>query len=196
VLKANGGEIMAVGQTYEIRWIATDNVAVTSVDIAVSRSGAGGPWEALATGITSTGSFLWVVTGPGTVNGMMRIIARDANGNLGNDLSDASFSIVTRTTGVDEALPMVFALAPVTPNPSTGPATIELSVPREAQVRVSVLDIQGREVAVITDGGLNAGKHRFVWQGDTRGGPASAGVYFVRMRAGGLTFTRRLVLAR
>src|SRR5204863_522101 len=37
------GEVMVVGQFQTIRWTATDNVAVTTVDLLLSRNGAAGP---------------------------------------------------------------------------------------------------------------------------------------------------------
>ena len=94
-----------------------------------------------------------------------------------------------------EALPAEFALAPLAPNPSSGPVRAEFTLPRESHVRVSVIDLQGREVAVLVDGTYPAGRHAVTWETNA-GRPAPAGVYFVRMAVGARAWMRRLVHTR
>jgi DNA-binding beta-propeller fold protein YncE len=91
------------------------------------------------------------------------------------------------------ALPVEFALAPLSPNPSRGLVRGEFAVPRESQVRVSVIDLQGREMAILADGTFPAGRHELSWNA---GRSAPAGIYFVRMVIGGRAWMRRLVRAR
>jgi flagellar hook assembly protein FlgD len=70
-------------------------------------------------------------------------------------------------------------------------------VAREAKVRVSVLDVQGRVMAVLVDGLQRAGRHQVVWSGETaRGGIAPAGLYFIRYQAPGKDLVKRVTLAR
>jgi hypothetical protein len=123
-------------------------------------------------------------------------VARDANWNLGTDLSDASFSILPRSTGVESGPPREFALGSIFPNPAIGPARIAFDVPREARVRLTVVDLQGRVVATLEDGVRSAGRYLSIWDGRTSGRRAVAGMFFVRLDAGGRTFTRRLALTR
>src|SRR5262249_8159755 len=47
--------------------------------------------------------------------------------------------------------PREFALSGAWPNPTRGALTLAVTVPKPSPVRVSVLDLQGREVAVIAD---------------------------------------------
>ena len=89
-----------------------------------------------------------------------------------------------------------FALASVAPSPTAGAARIEYTVPTDSHLRLSVIDIQGREVAVLVDGPLRPGRHQAVWSGETERGPAPSGLYFVRLITPRGAFTRRLVLAR
>lgn len=95
----------------------------------------------------------------------------------------------------EPALPLEFALSPLSPNPSRGPVQIGYALPREARVRLTVIDLQGREVAVLADGTMPAGRHAAAWN-DTPGRAAPAGVYFVRLAADGRSWTRRLVRTR
>ena len=92
-------------------------------------------------------------------------------------------------------LPTEFALERVWPSPSRGLVRVAYALPREADIRLSVFDLQGREIAVLAAGREPAGRRDLRWNGRTRGGAAPAGVYFVRMTAEGRQWARRLVIA-
>ncbi len=95
--------------------------------------------------------------------------------------------------GGDRAL--ATGLRGVSPNPAHGDIHVAFALERAARVRVSVLDVQGREVAVLDDGARNAGEHAARWDGRRGGARVAAGVYFVRFVADGLEQQRRLVVA-
>ncbi len=91
------------------------------------------------------------------------------------------------------AVPM-FALAPGLPNPFTTIAKIRYRLDREEPVQLRVYDVQGRLVRTLVDGPGKVGEHRVVWNGlDDRGCRASAGVYFVELRAGARQMAKKLV---
>jgi len=94
----NGGEILLTTTVANLQWNATDNVGVTSVDLLLSRSGSGGPYAALATGIANTGSWNWTVTLPASNDCWLKVVAHDAAGNSGSDISDLAFAIVDVVT--------------------------------------------------------------------------------------------------
>ena len=78
------GEIWYANQIRQIQWTATDNVGVTSVDLAYSTNG-GTSYIAIASGIANSGTYSWTVpTGISTTNARMRVIAYDAAGNSGS----------------------------------------------------------------------------------------------------------------
>ncbi len=60
------------------------------------------------------------------------------------------------------------------PNPFNPITTIEFTLPQNEKVRISVADISGREMALIHEGPLSAGRHKFIFSGQ---GLAS-GLYF------------------
>ena len=93
--------------------------------------------------------------------------------------------------GVGE-LPIELGLDPVAPNPAVRAARVEFALPREAPVRVSLLDVQGRQVALLADGRYPAGRHVIEWNGRLGGGLAPSGLYFVRLQAAGRSFVRRI----
>ncbi len=65
------------------------------------------------------------------------------------------------------------------PNPSNPAATIVYTTLMPGQIRLSVVDVLGREVAVLTDAFQEAGPHHALFDGS---GLAS-GIYFCRLRA-------------
>jgi carboxypeptidase T len=86
--------------------------------------------------------------------------------------------------------------APV-PNPARNVARFEFEIPRESDVRVDVVDLQGRRVQTIGEWRLRPGRYARTWDArDQAGRPMAAGMYFVRLEAGGSMRTRRLVVAR
>jgi len=87
-----------------------------------------------------------------------------------------------------------FQLESIMPNPTTGATRIAFSVAYPTAVRLSVLDVQGREIAVLADGVLSAGEHEATWNGRRGPAHAPAGIYFVRYRAAALQKVRRLAM--
>jgi len=77
------------------------------------------------------------------------------------------------------------------PSPAFDRATINYSLPEAGPARVSVLDVAGREVAVLTQGTFAAGAHSTAWNCET----APAGVYLLRVETGTGSQTGRLVVS-
>ena len=89
-----------------------------------------------------------------------------------------------------------FTIDRVSPNPTSGSVQVAYSLGRASHVKVSVLDVQGREIAVLANGMASTGAHVEQWNGRVSGRPAAAGVYFVRYQADGHQGYRRLTIAR
>jgi hypothetical protein len=66
-----------------------------------------------------------------------------------------------------------------------------------ATVEFSVFSVDGRRVRSLISGLQPAGVYRLTWDGlDEARRPAAAGVYYLHLSAGGLRFTRSLVMLR
>jgi hypothetical protein len=64
-------------------------------------------------------------------------------------------------------------------------------------VSATVHDVSGRRVATLASRVMEAGSRTLVWNGkDETGNPSASGVYFLRLRAGTLSATTKLVLVR
>lgn len=83
------------------------------------------------------------------------------------------------------------------PNPSTAGVTFALTLPRAGEMRLTVLDVTGRIVAVADAGWREAGRSIAAWDGRrANGGIAPAGVYLARLELDGASITTRIVRAR
>ncbi len=77
------------------------------------------------------------------------------------------------------------------PNPFNPSTTIRFEMRRTAQVRLTVYDIQGREVALLLNEQLNAGNHEVSWNGSRY----STGLYLIELVSGSQReFTKALLL--
>jgi PA domain-containing protein/Big-like domain-containing protein/flagellar hook capping protein FlgD len=172
----------------ELRWQFGDS---RFVDSWVERGPAAeGPWTAIATERRNEGATL-VAVDRSAVAGTTywyRLVARQSGGSttVFGPLKTTAGSVVWRSE-----------LSAVRPNPGNGNFTFDFAVPRESSVRLSVLDVQGREVALLYNGSRGAGNYQAVWTGETSNGvKAAPGMYFVRYQALDKVHFSRVVLAR
>ena len=83
------------------------------------------------------------------------------------------------------------------PNPFNPATTIRYRLPAAGRARLAVYDVAGRELTVLLDGAQDAGAHQVTWRGEDRSGRAvGAGVYFVRIDAGGETRLVKMTLVK
>ncbi len=78
------------------------------------------------------------------------------------------------------------------PNPARGNVRLRLETTELGLIRLAVVDVQGREVAVLADGAVPAGQHRLVWAA----GSAPAGVYAARLTTAGGSSSLRFTVVR
>jgi hypothetical protein len=291
VTAPNGGEILVVGTHANLTWTATDDNAVVSVTLMVSRDN-GANYQTIVADIPNSGTYDWTVSPPGTnsdatpvFSALLKVVAKDNADQTGEDVSNAPFAIydlateaivtkleadptadgiaiqwalarqelVTdltlersefevgpwapiaaerRTEGMltiavdhsaeaghtywyrligqmsgggsqvvfgpvkgEAAAPRAFALSAAWPNPSKGAVTAEFSVAKQADVKLSVIDVSGREVDVLTKGSYSPGRYQVRWDGRNAAGQVPPGLYFLRYEALGEKFVRRIVLS-
>ena len=125
------------------------------------------------------------------------MVCADA-GNIGGyfttgpNASAITFTDVAMPLAVSPTSRTTLALAPISPNPVHGAATIAFDVAAESRVELTVLDVTGREVAVLAEGTYRPGRYRVAWPSGARG--IGAGVYFVRLRDGAVSIARRVAV--
>ena len=187
-----GGAVVLIGDNATLRWSAGDNVGVTAIDLLLSRTGPGGPFDPLTTGIANSGSYDWTVTGPETNDAFLKAVAHDAAGLTASDVSDTAFIIANGGTAAGDRPITEFALSRVSPQPILGAARIHYELPRGVPVELAVFDPQGRRVTVLEQGWREAGVHEVTWSA-TEAGP---GLYFLRLQVPSRTLVQRIVRVR
>ncbi len=86
--------------------------------------------------------------------------------------------------------PLAFS---VSPNPARN-AKFSFTLPNEMDVEIGIYDVAGRQVSAVISGRLAAGSYTRDWSGtDSNGREVGAGVYFARMKAGGVQRAIRTV---
>jgi hypothetical protein len=80
----------------------------------------------------------------------------------------------------------------VSPNPFRGEATVTVTLTEPGEVAAGVYDVLGRRVALLHEGTLEVGSHAFALDG----ADLPAGVYVVRVHAGGTVAARTVTLLR
>lgn len=119
--------------------------------------------------------------------------ATDDFDNVGPLSSPFSVTVSAPSTGV-AAGAAAFALRVVSANPSPAGAAFALTLPQGVETDVAVYDVRGARVRTLARGSHEPGRHSLTWDGlDESGRRAPAGVYLVRMSAGGYHGQQKLV---
>lgn len=80
--------------------------------------------------------------------------------------------------------PPAYLSLTASPNPVRGATRIYYRLPVPSAVRVSIYDVSGRELRVLSQGLAQAGERSLVWDGrDARGRMVPAGAYFAHIKA-------------
>jgi hypothetical protein len=99
------------------------------------------------------------------------------------------------TLGADAPTAAPPAMLVARPNPFRTSTSVLLELDASSQVRVRVIDVQGRVVATLRDGELASGRHRVDWLGTNDAGRDLApGTYFYRIEA--VSFTRTVKVSK
>ena len=104
---------------------------------------------------------------------------------------------ITVDPSVSIAQPVQFSLSQNAPNPFNPITTLRFSVAEAGAVRLTIYDVNGREVRTLVEGALPAGHHEVVWDArDNIGRAVASGVYVYRLTSGESVATRRMTLIR
>ena len=93
---------------------------------------------------------------------------------------------------VSNNIPKKYNLMQNYPNPFNPSTKIRFDIPNSGNVKLTIFDELGREVAVLVNNKLNAGSY----SADFNGSNISSGVYFYRITAGDYTMTKKMILSK
>jgi hypothetical protein len=125
------------------------------------------------------------------------IATNSNNGTGGDDWNWAiSKKIVIRTPtavkNISGEIPDNFLLKQNFPNPFNPSTKIQFNIPKNSFVKLSVFDVSGKEIEVLTNGELKAGKYEAEWNPRN----FSSGIYFYNLSAADFSETKRMILVK
>jgi hypothetical protein len=101
-----------------------------------------------------------------------------------------------RVLAVDDqprpALPVQYTLEQNYPNPFNPSTTIQFALPQQHEVRLTVYNMLGQEVATLVNGVMEAGVHTMKFDASR----LASGVYLYRIQSGSYTMTRSMLLIK
>ena len=139
-----------------------------------------------------------------TSNGQMQIVGTIGQPIVGNSSNGTNNSlggfwslpleIITSVENIPSAVvPKEFKLDQNFPNPVNPGTTIQFAVPSQSEVKLSLFDILGREVATLVDDEYSAGEYKVLFEAPE----LSSGTYFYQISiksSTGERFTKTLKL--
>lgn len=149
-LSPDGGEMWEEKTQEDIKWMANDNVGVTSRAIYFSKDN-GSSWSLVDSAGGNTGSYTWSI--PENVASeecLVKIFAYDEESNVGNDVSDDVFEIEGITgikhSSIDAEKHIMFKRT----NES-----LRIFVPYFQNCTISISNLQGKQICSFKTNGAN-----------------------------------------
>jgi len=96
------------------------------------------------------------------------------------------------TTGVKSIKPQSIRLDQNNPNPFNPSCAIGFFLPSSGNVKLTVHNILGQEVAKLVDGKRSAGEHHIVFDGNNM----ATGMYLYRFESGDFSMTKKMMLVK
>jgi len=121
-------------------------------------------------------------------------IAIDASGNKWIGTRYGGLAVYSGGTGIEEENDekVEIGTMKVYSNPFTGIAQIRYGVPEDVDVNISVYNLLGQKVATLVNGNRKAGYYTVTWDGSK----LSAGIYFIKLKAGSFKQTEKIILMK
>jgi hypothetical protein len=138
--------------------------------------------------------FNWTApsTGTGTVNFYFA-------GYQGTSMSSGTSTVITAvsteaTTSISEEhrIAREYSMAQNYPNPFNPTTTIEYYLAKAGRVTLTVFDVTGKTIAVLTKGDHSAGKHSVIFDAKS----VTSGMYYYRLETAGTSLTRKLMVIK
>ncbi len=147
---------------------------------------ASGPWAPPRT----------IIGQPATGNGKQRLGGVWGNAMDGANQQGLPFviygTILTGITNNNNGTPVSYNLKQNYPNPFNPSTTFSFGLPKDSDVKLSIMDVLGREVDVIASGYKKAGTYTVTYDASK----LSSGVYFYTLVTGDFKETKKMLLIK
>ena len=139
----------------------------------------------------------WTVYGTwnsGLPDNYVHAVAIDASGNKWIGTRYGGLAVYSGGTGIEEENDEKVEIGrmKVYSNPFTGITRIRYSVPEDVDVNIAIYNLLGQKVATLVNGNRKAGYYTVTWDGSK----LSAGIYFIKLKAGSFKQTEKIILMK
>jgi len=138
-------------------------------------------WSQMNTGLTNTQIYSLAIDN----NGFMYA------GTNGSSIFKSVYSTIS-VRGISTEIPKSYNLYQNYPNPFNPVTKIRFDVPLKSDLKIEVIDITGRTVAVLFSGNLAPGTFETNWNASSK----ASGIYFVQLISGNFRDTKKMVLVK
>ncbi len=122
------------------------------------------------------------------------------NSSIGSAFGgEISFEITNGIVSNDDEniIPMITRLNKNYPNPFNPETTISFDLNKNQNVKLEIFNIKGQKVKTLCNDNLNAGNHKYIWNGtDSNNRKVASGVYFAKMTSKSLNKTQKMILMK
>jgi len=187
------------------RSIAVDNASGNVYVTGSSQSGSPAQYDYLTISYRNDGNFNWEKREMGSANSNdypssvavadteKIFISGSANFNgIGIAFYTLRYSKISGIEPISGEVPTSFALNQNYPNPFNPSITIRFDIPKSELVKLVVYDIMGKEVSVLANENVSAGKYEVKWNAASY----SSGIYFYTLTAGDFRETKKMILTK
>ncbi len=145
--------------------------------------------------ISATGLYTWtpVAADKGTTN-TVKVRITDANNPLIYTETSAVLTVENVITSVEsiDGVPTTFALAQNYPNPFNPSTNIQFSIPKSSNVKITVFNILGEEIATLVNSFMNAGNYKVTFNASN----LPSGMYLYRIQSENFTQVKKMLLTK
>lgn len=158
---------------------------------------AAGPWTECVHITNNAGPGLTTHEFPAQTGRYVRMYGIESGTQTGYSLYEMAVYGAKNTSAVDaqsdeSVLPDMPELQQNYPNPFNSSTVIRYALPTAGHVRLTIYNLAGQKMALLTDGLYEAGLHSVEWNA----GSQTSGLYFYRLEAGDMMLTKKLVVQK
>ncbi|MCD6277289.1 T9SS type A sorting domain-containing protein, partial [candidate division WOR-3 bacterium] len=183
-----------------INWSVYDTTSSglpSNVVCAIAIDELGNKWIGTGYGLAEFDGINWTVydtTNSGLPDNWVEAIAIDGSGNKWIGTWGGGLAVYSGGTGIEEENDekVEIGTMKVYSNPFTGIAQIRYSVPKDMNVNIAIYNLLGQKVATLVNGNKKAGYYTVTWDGSK----LSAGIYFIKLKAGSFKQTEKIILMK
>ena len=97
----------------------------------------------------------------------------------------------------DNIIPAKYSFAQNYPNPFNPSTIISYTLPKRADVTISIINLLGQSVKTIKNDNQIAGQHEIFWDGtDQSGRFIASGIYFYQINSGEYTESKKMIMLK